>query len=223
LIYFKDRPRCFAFYPVSEQIIGRKAMNVNWLKGFVGFSMLAGLASGEAIAQIPPTPRHTLVVARDLAEKAQVEAVDVPNRTVTLKLSDGTTERFAVEPGIRDLDMVRKDDTLVIVAEQRLTFQVYGPGVAPPPDRTNAGGARVERGQLPAGVVADETTGSFRVVSVNLPTNQISVVPATGGSVVTVTAKDAERAAALKQVRAGDLLTVTESRFIAMRIDRGKK
>ena len=178
---------------------------------------LAGLAApatawGQAAGMGGIGETHTITA------RAQVKAIDLPNREVTLTGPQGNV--FVVHAGdaVRNLDKVKVGDTVIANYYASIALVLSAPGTKIPEDQATAAAARAPKGQLPAGAVATKVVVTGTVVGVDLEAHTISLVDPSGGMVHTFTVTNPQRQAALKRVKVGDTLTAigTEAFAVAL-------
>jgi Cu/Ag efflux protein CusF len=154
-----------------------------------------------------------------ITERAQVKAIDLATREVTLVGPQGNV--FAVHAGdaVRNLDKVKVGDTVVATFYTSTMLVLSAPGTKIPDNQLNAAAARAAKGELPAAAVATKAIVTGTVVGVDLNAHTISLVDPAGGMVHTFTVTEARRQAALKRVKVGDSLTIIGTEAFAVALD----
>ena len=157
--------------------------------------------------------------SQTVTQRAQVKAIDLAARQVTLVGPQGNV--FVVHAGdaVRNLDKVKVGDNVVARFHASIVLVLSAPGTKLPEDQASIAAARAPKGQTPAGSVTTRVVITGTVVGVDLAAHTISLVDPSGGLVHTFTVTDARRQAALKRVRVGDSLTVVGTEAIAVALD----
>lgn len=175
----------------------------------------------------PPPPEVAVVEKQDTPDRleratavkitAVVTDIDVKNRLVTLKDSDGNEETIQVGPEVQNLPQVKKGDEVIVTYYESVVFQLYKPGEAKP----GAGAAevvgRAEPGEKPGAVGAEAMTIVATVTKVNKTGPKPSItLKSKEGKVVTLPVRDASR---LEPVKVGDLLEITYKHALAVAVE----
>jgi Cu/Ag efflux protein CusF len=174
-------------------------------KLFAALLVSAGLIAGSAIAADAPkaAPAEKTVPAVILggAVKAEAEviAVDVKARKVTLKGEDGKIQELVAGKDARNLPQVKVGDRVVAEYDQILAFKLKkGPGLRVTEEKE--GGARTAAGEKPGVVMAKETHFIADVISIDAKKSVVTIKGATG-RIVDLKVKDK---AVLKEIKVGD-------------------
>jgi hypothetical protein len=194
---------------------------------------IAGSLAGCSATQIatPPPPEIAVVEKQDTPERlertaavkitAVVTDIDVANRLVTLKDSDGNEETIQVGPEVRNLPQVKKGDEVVVTYYESTVFQLHKPGQAKPGAGSAEVAARAEPGEKPGAVGAEAMTIVATVTKVNKTGPKPSItLKSKEGKVVTLPVRDASR---LAPVKVGDLLEITYKQALAVEVETPSK
>ena len=143
---------------------------------------------------------------------ATVQKIDLPTRTVTLLLEDGTTKTFKVDKSVRNLAQVKAGDKLKISYTEELIVVVGKSKQAP----AAAGGTAVgvaPKGAKPGIVMVDTTAVSAKIVSVDAANHTVTLVGPEGNQ---KTVKLSKKVSNLNQLKAGEMvdLILTQSLVI---------
>lgn len=146
---------------------------------------------------------------------ATVEAVDAKNRIATLRTKDGRLVPLKVGPEVKNLNQVKKGDTLVLDYVEAIEFEVRKPTQE---EIEIAGteldaGAVSKKGEKPGAAVISERIDILVVEKVNKKKELVTLRGPQGP--VTVKAKYPEN---LKVLKAGDTVVVRSSELLAARI-----
>jgi Cu/Ag efflux protein CusF len=154
-----------------------------------------------------------------ITERAQVKAIDLATRQVTLVGPQGNVFTVHAGDAVRNLDRVKVGDTVVATFYTSTMLVLSAPGTKIPDNQLNAAAARAAKGELPAAAVASRSIVTGTVVGVDLSAHTISLVDPAGGMVHTFAVTEARRQAALKRVKVGDSLTIIGTEAFAVALD----
>jgi hypothetical protein len=146
---------------------------------------------------------------------AQVGDVHMPSRTLTLKTNDGRLVPLKVGPEVRNLNQVKKGDTVELDYFEAIEFEVRAPTEE---ERQLAGigidvAARAAKGERPAALAAGERVDILVIESIDRKKQLITLKGPQG--LVTVKAKYPQN---LKVVKVGDTVVVRTSELFAARV-----
>ena len=184
---------------------------------------LAGCAAHEHRAETPPPPTAASTVSETpggtlhegtVQAEATVEAVDVKNRLVTLRGSDGDLVDLEVGPEVKNLPQVRKGDRVIATYYESIGIKLLKPGEGSPGISTAEDLRTAQPGQKPAGVKARQTTVTATVVDVDKK-NSTATLRGPRGRTVTVDVKDPTK---LEHVKAGDLVEIAYTEAVAIEV-----
>ncbi len=160
----------------------------------------------------PPIETSRLVTAT-----ATVEAVDLANRTVTLK---GPNRTVTVKVGeeVKNLPQIKPGDIVNIVYSESLMAQIYKKGETPPPSGIQAKqySEGAAPGQMPGGTVARSIQMTETVQSIDKAKNLV-VLKAPDGSLDVHQVKDPKN---LDKVEVGDTVLITLTQAVAVSVEK---
>src|SRR5262245_1863030 len=165
---------------------------------FVAFSMFAVLCSASLLAQ-------TVTKGDVVKASATIQALDMKNRLITLRLADGTEETMLAGPEIKRFDALKVGDKVTLAYYESRVFSVRKPG-APAP--AAGGGQTVTTpapGAQPGATMARQATMSVTVKAVDPSVPSITVTTPGGRTVI----RKVERKADLEGVKPGDTIDIT--------------
>ena len=183
--------------------------------------VLSACAGDSRTTESPPpaAPRTTPTEPRLLAEEyvegeAVVQAVNKPDRTVTLRNAQGQSNTIAV-PADVDLNRLKKGDTVLLGVYQALSVRVLPPWSA-------ALGATATVGSTAPGQPEGRAWGQQLVVvnevtAIDLATHTATLRGADGRS-RTIAVKDPEMQDRMRNLRVGDLVELTYSETLVAKI-----
>jgi Cu/Ag efflux protein CusF len=152
-----------------------------------------------------------MIAASQVSVQAQVTAIDLAARKVTLKAADGRTVTVPVGPDIKNLDKIKVGDTVAAQYAQALTIAMKkGGGLREKEVSTES--ARAAAGQKPAAGAMREVHFVADITQLDAKTGAISVKGAEGRT-FDLTLKDP---AALKGFQVGDQVEGTYLQVLAI-------
>jgi hypothetical protein len=156
------------------------------------------------------------VSASDTIEKrATVTAIDRATRTVTLK---GETDEFVLEvgPEVTGFDSLKVGDVVVATYTESIAARIAKPGEAVPGVTGSVIAEPPSGGKARAG---REVTASLKVEAVDVKANTVTLSAADGDK-RTVEVKDPKVQERLKTVKPGDVVVVTYTEALALRLEK---
>ncbi len=207
--YHKDNQPMRQHAPLRNTCLALTAYVVLGVAGLIAPAPVWGQAAGMG----GMGESHTVT------ERAQVKAIDLATREVTLVGPQGNV--FGVHAGdaVRNLDKVKVGDTVVATFYSSTVLVLSAPGTKVPDNQVSAAAARAAKGAVPAAAVSTRAVVTGTVVGVDLNAHTISLVDPSGGLVHTFVVTDPRRQAALKRVKIGDSLTVIGTEAFAIALD----
>ena len=146
-----------------------------------------------------------------------VEAVDLANRVVTIKGSNGRTIDLKVGEEAKNLDQVKVGDKVVANYYESIAFRMKKPGEAEGVTAEQAVGA-AKPGELPAAVLANQVTVTATVADIS-PKKTYVTLKGPEGKTVDVKVRDPQN---LKKVKVGDQVVITYTQAFAIALDKPK-
>ena len=161
------------------------------------------------------TPTEPRLLAEEYVEgEAVVQAVNKPDRTVTLRNAQGQSNTIAV-PADVDLNRLKKGDRVLIGVYQTLSLRVLPPGSAAL-GATAAGGSTAP-GQPEGRAWGQQLVVVNEVTAVDLVAYTATLRGADGQS-RTVAVKDPQMQDRMRNLRVGDLVELTYSEAVAAKV-----
>ena len=182
------------------------------LSACTGDSRTTELSPAAAPRTTPTEPR---LLAEEYVEgEAVVQAVNKPDRTVTLRNAQGQSNTIAV-PADVDLNRLKKGDRVLIGVYQTLSLRVLPPGSA-------ALGATAAGGSTAPGQPEGRAWGQQLVVVKEVTAIDLVAYTATlrgaDGQSRTVAVKDPQMQDRMRNLRVGDLVELTYSEAVAAKV-----
>ena len=156
------------------------------------------------------------VSASDTIEKrATVTAIDRATRNVTLK---GETDEFVVQvgPEVTGFDTLKVGDVVVATYTESIAARIAKPGEATPGATGTVSATPASGGKA---MIGGEVTASLKVEAVDSNANTVTLSGADGQK-RTVEVKDPKVQERLKTVKPGDMVVVTYTEAIALRLEK---
>ena len=177
----------------------------------------ASCLAATALAQNPENVQRKEKMAADVTATATVVSVDQKTREVTLKDAEGKTFSFVAGKEVKNLPQVQPGDIVTATYREGLVYEVKKGGTAGTSTTTTKMGARP--GSMPAGVIAERTTVTVKIVGIDAKVPSVTFTgPA--GNTYTMKVKDPSM---LQGVAAGDTVDVTYVEAYAIKVERGAK
>ena len=161
------------------------------------------------------TPTEPRLLAEEYVEgEAVVQAVNKPDRTVTLRNAQGQSNTIAV-PADVDLNRLKKGDRVLIGVYQTLSLRVLPPGSAAL-GATAAAGSTAP-GQPEGRVWGQQLVAVNEVTAVDLVNHTVTLRGANGQSHL-ITVKDPETQQRMRNLQVGDLVELTYSEAVSAKV-----
>jgi Cu/Ag efflux protein CusF len=153
--------------------------------------------------------------------QATVTAIDLKTRMVTLKGPEGNETTIHVDKRARNLPQVKVGDVVKVAYVQQVAWQVRQPGAGAPSSDVGVeqGAARAEPGQKPAGAVGQRVTFAATIEAIDLAKGTVTLKGPQGNS-QTIKARNP---ANLKKVKVGDVVDITYTEVVAIKVDAAPK
>ncbi len=153
--------------------------------------------------------------------QATVTAIDLKTRMVTLKGPEGNETTIHVDKRARNLPQVKVGDVVKVAYVQQVAWQVRQPGAGAPSSDVGAEQAavRAEPGQKPAGAVGQRVTFAATIEAIDLAKGTVTLKGPQGNS-QTIKARNP---ANLKKVKVGDVVDITYTEVVAIKVDAAPK
>lgn len=195
-------------------------MNGTWKKGTAAavcaLSLLAAACSGDSSSKAPPAETG-FVAENTVRARATVKSVDSAKRSVVLVNAEGKTLSVKVSENV-DLAKVHSGDAVDIVYMDSVAIDVAEPGSAAPGVASGVLVTPAQQGQIPAGSVVQQVTATAEVTALDLPTYSVTLrMP--DGDAKTFNVKNPELQQKMQRLKVGDLVQITYTEALAIRVD----
>jgi uncharacterized OB-fold protein len=188
----------------------------------IAIGIVCALAIGGCAAKKTPPPPEVLTNSTStptggsreqaITAEAIVTAVDLPNRMVTLRQSDGETVSVRVGDEVRNLAQVKRGDRVVVVYYESIAFRVLKPGEARPSVTSDDDTLVAPPGQRPGAATARETTIVAKILGLDRAKQQ-AVLRGPKGKRFTVKVRNP---AHFDKVKVGDKVEITYTEAFAI-------
>lgn len=163
------------------------------------------------------TPKGQISQAVEI--QATVTAIDQKTRMVTLKDTDGKESTFYVDERARNLPQVKVGDVVTIAYVESLAWKVNkSHKTAPSPVVENAA-TRTPAGAKPGGGAARRISITASIEAIDLAKGTVTLKGPEGNS-RTFKARNPDN---LKKVKVGDLVDITYSEAVALKVEPAPK
>jgi propanediol utilization protein len=153
------------------------------------------------------------------AVTAQVQAVDLAKRIVTLKGPEGNVFDVKVGDEVRNLPQVKVGDMVVAKYFEAVAIEVKKGGLGIRSAESQTAVSRAQPGERPAGGVATTTTIVANVLKVD-SAKQVVTLEGPSGKSVKVKVKDP---AVFKEIKAGEQVEMTITEALAIAVEAPRK
>jgi len=139
----------------------------------------AALAADAAPAAKQDKPVPAMILGGAIKSEAEVIAIDLKTRKVTLKGEDGAVQEIVVGKDARNLPQVKVGDRVVIEYDQILAIKLKkGAGLRTTEERE--GGARAALGEKPGAVMVKETHFVADIIAIDAKKGIVTIKGAKG-------------------------------------------
>jgi Cu/Ag efflux protein CusF len=158
-------------------------------------------------------------VGRTVEMQATVTAIDVATRMVTLKGDDGIETTMQVDNRARNLAQVKVGDVVKVAYVQALAWQLSKSTKMEPTVEVEEAAGRTEPGQKPGGAAGRRITMTAQIEAIDTAAGTVTL-KGPGGKSRTIKAKNPEN---LKKVKVGDLIDISYTEAVAIKVEPAAK
>ncbi len=191
-----------------------KRVLAGWGIGCLVLVMATALLAAETEKGQTSVRRERVVTAT-----ATVEAIDLPNRLVTIKGPKGNVVTVAVDERVKNLPQVEVGDQVKVKYYEAVAVRVLAPGEKTPIATATGGVTTAEPGQKPAAAGRRELTVTATIEAINKKAGTVTF-KGDEGKTVTVKAQDPKN---LELVKVGDKVEITYTQALAISVEKAKK
>ena len=185
---------------------------------FCALSLLGAAIAHAADTSQQEAPPPAGGVSRTIEAQATVTAIDMATRTVTLKTADGQEKTLHVDERARNLGQVKVGDVVRVAYTEALAWKVNKSKKQEPSAEVEAAAATAQPGQKPAGGAARRVTITAKVEAIDLDQGTVTL-SGPQGNTRTIKARNPDN---LKKVKVGDLVDITYTEAIVLKVDPAK-
>jgi len=180
---------------------------------------LAGtqIALADEPAAAGDAPKGELTQATQL--QATVTAIDLKTRMVTLKGPEGNASTFYVDKSARNLPQVKVGDVVKITYVEALAWKVNKSHKTAPSPVVETAATRTASGAKPGGAMARRISITASIEAIDLANGTVTLKGPEGNS-RTIKARNP---ANLKKVKVGDLVDITYTESVALKVEPAAK
>lgn len=175
--------------------------------------LVALLAAALALPAVSMSADKPITKSASVQLKATVVAVDQATRMVQLKGQDGKAYEVEAGPAVQHLDQVKPGDVVAVTYTESLAFQVVPKGETPQgvseSAQRNPGGGEVGR----------QVTSYFKIDAYDPETHVLWGTTA-AGITKSITVQDPKAQAKLGKLIPGDVVQVTYSESLAVKLEK---
>jgi Cu/Ag efflux protein CusF len=183
---------------------------------FVAVSLAgAHIALSDQAKAAEDAPKGEISQATEV--QATVTAIDLKTRMVTLKGEDGKESTFYVDKSARNLPQVKVGDVVRIAYVQALAWKVAKSKKTEP--TAEVATARTPLGEKPGGGVAQRVSFTASIEAIDLANGTVTLKGPQGNS----RTFKARNPANLKKVKVGDLVDITYTEAVALKVEPAPK
>lgn len=184
--------------------------------------LAVSLAMTGGFAQAQTGATGGAIVGEKITASAEVEAINLDKRLVTLKGEDGESFTVKVGKAVQNLPQVKVGDTVEVDYYEAVALDVSKPkpGSAPGVSVTDEA-VRAKKGELPAGAEAEVITYTSEIVGIDRPQNTLTVMGA-NDEIHTIKVKDPEAQEMLQDdLKLGDMVQISFIEAVAVAVKPG--
>jgi Cu/Ag efflux protein CusF len=150
--------------------------------------------------------------------KSKVKDIDYKTRKVTLKADNGEEVSFIAGDNIKNLNQVKKGDTVIADYAEAMIFEIKKGGKAVAPSATEMTQSS-RPGSTPQGVTARQVTSTVLITDIDKKKPSVTFKTADGEK-ETFKVRYPER---LEGVKVGDTVNVTYTEALALKVEKATK
>lgn len=170
--------------------------------------------AAEPEAKAAPATPKPIVVKDKISVTATIEAIDMTNRTVTLKGPKGNLFDLVVDEGVSRFDALKVGDTVKADYYEQVAYEVQKPGATPAPDTVTAGGGKLT-GEKPGGAVIKQTVTTVTVMAIDMETPAVTI-RTSDGEILSFRVRKRKN---LEGVKVGDKVQVTQTSALMIAVE----
>ena len=151
--------------------------------------------------------------------QATVTAIDQATRMVTLKGADGKETTIHVDERARNLPQVKVGDVVKVAYTEALAWKLSKSTKTEPSADVEAAAAAAKPGEKPGGAAARRVTITAKITAIDLDKGTVTLMGPQGNTRTIAARKPAN----LKKVKVGDLVDITYTEAVALKVEPAAK
>jgi Cu/Ag efflux protein CusF len=179
-------------------------------------------AGAHAVLAADPKPEGDApkgAISQAVEMQATVTAIDLKTRMVTLKGPEGKETTIYVDERARNLPQVKVGDVVKVAYLQDLAWQVKKSTKGAASPEVEAAAVRAKPGEKPGAAAAQRITFTATIEAIDLANNTVTLKGPQGNS----RTFKARNPANLKKVKVGDLVDITYTEAVAIKVEAAPK
>ena len=190
----------------------------------IALSVVIAFAGANAVLADQHTKRDALPkgeISQVQEVQATVTAINMKTRMVTLKEPEGNETTIHVDKRARNLAQVKVGDVVKIAYVQHVAWKARKAGQegASSEVQTETAAVRAEPGEKPGGAVSQRVTFTTTIEAIDLAKGTVTLKGPQGNS-QTIKARNP---ANLKKVKVGDLVDITYTEAVGIKVESAPK
>lgn len=185
-------------------------------KSLVLFGVMIGGCLGLASCA-SPRPKATLQTQVEQETVVTVEAIDVPDRLVTVRTTTGDALTFYIDESVKDFPQAKVGDRVRIRYRESYAFRLKGRGEAGPGAEITTETSR-DGGAHPRRSAKAEVKATVRIETVSADGKSVTFTGPRGRRATQIL--DPALQEYVRKLRAGDEVEVTYQEALALSLDR---
>ena len=183
----------------------------------------ASLAAPAALAQQPAAGATSTTASapgkrvdmNTVTATAKVEAIDRATRAVTLRGPDNKPVTITAGPDVKNFDMIKAGDMVVVKYVEALSIELKKGGTAPVTKTESGGAATAKKGEKPGVVAGREVKVVTNIVAMDDKTHTVTLKGPDG----TPREVKVQNPAQYKLAKVGDQVEITYTEAFALALD----
>jgi|KBSMisStaDraftv2_1062788.scaffolds.fasta_scaffold743767_1 Cu/Ag efflux protein CusF len=148
---------------------------------------------------------------------ATIQQIDSTSRMITFRNEDGSEDEVWAGPAVKRFQELKVGDKVTLTYYASRVYKVRRPG-DPAPPKSESTTINARPGKTPGGTVANQSTDTVTVKSVNADTGVITVTTSHGHTV----SRKVDDKSNLQGVKAGDTIDITYTQALLASVERAK-
>jgi Cu/Ag efflux protein CusF len=181
----------------------------------LAIALVSALCAGVVgVASAGEIKKPSGEIGRQRLATAEVIAIDLPTRTVTLKGPKGNELTVHADDRVKNLPQVRVGDRVDVSYQESLVWNVKKASEGKPGASVQSGAVSAKPGEKPAGAAATQVNMTATIEAIDQATGTVTLKGPQGNS-RTIKARDPKN---LQKVQVGDLVDITYTEAVAVRV-----